>query len=237
MQNLFKKHLLPLSNWMLAVSLLTLSGCEQDGKPPSKNKDETRRHALENERRHDRAQKTPSPQINSGRSSLAQFHAERDKIRMERAQMQEKLQIAKVSFTSDHPPEAVTVEGLSSPETWGSWSVGDKVTLRFSDPLPAQFQLMMTGRAYGPNGGKPITFIFGKYEQPVVFEQVDSTQSLEVKLSEPIDTITMLIPHPTSPKDMNESADNRRLGIGLVQILVLQPNPDSASPTNPQSGQ
>jgi phosphoglycerol transferase len=130
-----------------------------------------------------------------------------------------------VSFTSEQPPEGVSVEGLSSPEPWGSWSVGNKVTVRFDKPLPTQFKLQVTARAYGPNAEKPITLLLGKQKESMAFRSFDSMQTRNIKLKAPVYTLTFVVPKPTSPAELKESTDDRKLGIGLVQVVLLRTKP------------
>lgn len=49
------------------------------------------------------------------------------------------------------------VVGLSTPEDWGAWSLGDVAAFEFSESLPEKFDLYLEAFAFGPNVGK--TFI------------------------------------------------------------------------------
>ena len=55
----------------------------------------------------------------------------------------------------------------------------------------------------------------------MVFRAFDSTQSQDITLKNSADSIRFLIPMPTSPLDMHESPDNRKLGLGLVKVVLL----------------
>ena len=211
--------------WLILVAGTLASGCDE--KTPDNVNTPTNRAKRTRELEERLAQKKPHA-FKSGGSGVQDFNsmrAERDSKRKEAEALQERLQIAKISFTSEHPPEGVSVQGLSSPEPWGSWSVGDKVTLRFDNTLPVRFKLQVTARAYGPNVGKPISLVLGEQKQSMIFRQFDSSQTLEVNLKTPIDTLTFEVPKPTSPAEMKESADDRKLGIGLVNILLLRISP------------
>lgn len=209
--------------WILLASLsLVLGGCEdktQDNiNTPATRAKRSREleQQLAQKKQGDRKTGNPStPDFNS-------LRAERDRKRKEAELRQEKLQIAKLSFTAENPPEGFSVQGLSSPESWGSWSIGDKVTLHFDKPLPNQFKLQILARAYGPNANKPITLGLGKQTASMKFKHNNTIQSLDVELKSQVDTITFMVPKPTSPAEMNESSDERKLGIGLVKILILR---------------
>lgn len=222
---MLKPHLRRLCLRIFAVSFLTITGCEESTETQPENKANRRSHLRDNDTRLGHAKKITTPPISNGMSSFAQYRAERERKLKEAELKQEKLQIAKITFTTDHPPEGVTIEGLSSPEAWGgTWSVGKKVAIHFEKPLPAEFKLSITGRAYGPNAEKPFTLLLGSHKEIMMFRASGNTRSIQVRLEKPVDTLTILIPQPTSPKEMNESADVRELGIGLTQILVLHPN-------------
>lgn len=211
--------------WILLASLSLVLGCE-DKTQDNVNTPATR--AKRSRELEQRLAKRKQGDHKTGNPSTPDFNslrAERDTKLKEAEIRQEKLQIASISFTAEHPPKGVSVHGLSSPESWGSWSIGDKVSLRFDNPLPPRFRIEVVARAYGPNAEKPITLILGKKKESMIFKPYNSLQRLEVKLKSPVDTLTFVLPKPTSPADMNESADDRKLGIGLVKILILRATP------------
>ena len=213
------------SSWLILAACMLLTSCEENAQdnPNSPANHAKRSRELEqrlNNRNH-KDFKTDSTRV----SSFDSLRAERDRKLKEAELRQQKLQIANIFFTNKQPPKGVSVQGLSSPEPWGSWSVGDKVTLRFDQPLPTRFKLKVVARAYGPNAEKPITLLLGKRKESMIFKTLDSRQSLEVNLKTPIDTLTFVVPKPTSPADMKESADDRKLGIGLVNVLLLRTSP------------
>ena len=213
------------SPWLLLLAGLLAGGCEE--KTPD-NINTPAHHAKRSRELEQRLAQTKPDDLKSRGTGAADFNslrAERE-MKLKEAKLRlEKQQIAKVSFTSEQPPEGVSVEGLSSPEPWGSWSVGNKVTLRFDKPLPTQFKLQVTARAYGPNAEKPITLLLGKQKESMAFRSFNSMQTRNIKLKTPVDTLTFVVPEPTSPAELKESTDDRKLGIGLVQVVLLRTTP------------
>ncbi len=59
----------------------------------------------------------------------------------------------------------------------------------------------------------------------MAFRSFDSMQTRNIKLKAPVDTLTFVVPKPTSPAELKESTDDRKLGIGLVQVVLLRTKP------------
>lgn len=118
-----------------------------------------------------------------------------------------------------------SVEGLSVAEAGGRWSDSKQVVIHFAQPLPRKFQLVLNARAYGPNTEHPFKIRVG-----------DSQDAKEVRLGwersstrVAFDTdgqarsVTIEVPHPTSPAERGESADARKLGIFLSDLYIRAP--------------
>lgn len=118
-------------------------------------------------------------------------------------------------------PSAISsVHGLSSSESWGSWSAGDVVTLEFSLPLPPRFKVHLMAHAFGPNAGKEfvahvgdssIKFTLGTSPERKVLELINPQGSKIIKIDVPV---------PISPKALGTSGDERNLGIGFHELLI-----------------
>jgi phosphoglycerol transferase len=112
------------------------------------------------------------------------------------------------------------VEGLSVVESWGRWSVDGEVRLHFRAPLPRRLAMVLTGRSFGPNVDQAFTVHVG---QASASFHIGATER-EVFLSLPNDgqqtVITIDIPKPTSPYELGQSIDRRKLGLGLVKVEI-----------------
>jgi phosphoglycerol transferase len=111
---------------------------------------------------------------------------------------------------------------FNPPETWGAWSIGDRIRLEFAKPLPRKFNLTLNARAFGSNqkanfilriGSQTITFQVNAYPE---FEQI----TIPVENLSRTNVLEIDIPKPTSPKEMGLGEDSRKLGIGLTQLQV-----------------
>ena len=91
-----------------------------------------------------------------------------------------------------------------------------------ADPLPNRFTLMLRGRAFGPNAGKPVLVRAGDQAQTLTFSETSEERYVSFDLDDVRQhRIEIVPPSPTSPKDIGMSDDQRRLGIGLEGISVV----------------
>jgi len=126
---------------------------------------------------------------------------------------------AEVKFSKPKLPGYLSVSGLSIAESWGRWSNGDKVILKFGSKLPAKFSLTISAMAYGPNAGEPVIVKAGNQTKEYKFG-ADVTRSLTSDFfpSVPVDAIEILIPKPTPTP--SPSRDTRRLGLGFSSLSL-----------------
>lgn len=115
-------------------------------------------------------------------------------------------------------PTAVPIlyDGFAAAEPWGRWSDGDTAAVRFGRPLPRDFELTMTARAFGANAGAPVRVCAGSVCEQVRLEERDTTVSAAFSDVGRVRRLVFHIPHPTAPG----GADERRLGIGLVSLHI-----------------
>lgn len=126
-----------------------------------------------------------------------------------------------IDFTRpNYPTFIANVSGMSGYEPWGRWTDGDKAVFHFKQPLPKQFNLMIQANAFGPNLGEAVTINIGTVQQEFKISESGQTQRLNFTLPEPADTIALLIPKPTSPKELQVSEDPRQLGLGLIKLQI-----------------
>ena len=115
----------------------------------------------------------------------------------------------------------MTQQGLfNPPESWGAWSVSKEVVLKFSIPLPNQFDLVLNAKAFGPNIGKDFIVSLGQLKLPLKLGPNFSNHRLSMHNPQNINEIRILVPNPTTPYELNLSDDNRKLGIALKSLTI-----------------
>jgi hypothetical protein len=115
------------------------------------------------------------------------------------------------------------VRGLAEPEEWGRWSEGEVVEIVFRQLLPVSFDLVIQARAFGPNARTAISVKVGDISQSMKMKGPRMrTYRLRFSMQEGQYRITLTIPHPVAPADLNPSgsSDQRKIGLGLISILV-----------------
>ncbi len=129
---------------------------------------------------------------------------------------------SKIDFSSRNFGGLISrVDGLSTPEAWGAWSLGEVVRLEFNFPLPKRFSLHISASAFGPNVGKEFvvkvgaereSFVLGARRSEVVlgFDNHGGESALEI-----------LVPNPVSPASLGVGKDQRVIGIGLSEIKII----------------
>ncbi|WP_158782169.1 phosphatidylglycerol--membrane-oligosaccharide glycerophosphotransferase [Pantoea sp. BAV 3049] len=123
------------------------------------------------------------------------------------------------------PKQVLKVTGLSFIEPWGGrWSDANllpEVSIQYLEPLPAEFDLTLTARAYGANSQHPFTVKVGEVSRQFNLGTTDSTVKLH--FSNPGQARTIEIHAPTPEETADGSIDGfaaRKLGIGLVNLKV-----------------
>lgn len=158
--------------------------------------------------------------------------AERSDERYQHSVARLKIADGDVKYRSDRilfnlagmPEQVEKISGLSYVEPWGRWSDANRqpdVVVKYRDALPAEFQLTLTGRAFGNNSRQPITLQVGDWQQQVHLDETDSTLTLQVSNPSGASTITLIPPAPEeSTLGLTDGFAARRLGIGLVDLRV-----------------
>ena len=124
-------------------------------------------------------------------------------------------------FNQPEDPEFLTqVHGVYRRESWGRWSDDDQVVLRFKQPLPQQFTLVVGVHALGPNIGAPITVAAGTTQATFTAQAQPQTYTLTFALTEPTDTLVFTVPEPVRPVDLGIGHDERRLGLGFGALQI-----------------
>lgn len=123
------------------------------------------------------------------------------------------------------PQQVAKVTGLSFIEPWGGrWSDANlqpEVSIEYQQPLPAEFELALTARAFGANSQHPFTIKVGNVTQQFNLGKTDSTVRLQFSNPEQARTIEI---RPPTPEETSEGAIDgfaaRKLGIGLISLKV-----------------
>jgi phosphoglycerol transferase len=129
-----------------------------------------------------------------------------------------------------YPDFLKSVIGMSTIETWGRWTDSNEsdapATTRFifKNPLPKKFTLQLEAQAFGPNIEQPILVKIGNEKES--FSLKDSklnVVALNFSNTNESNIIDIVIPKPTSPKQLNvKSDDTRKLGIGLATLKIIE---------------
>ncbi len=126
-----------------------------------------------------------------------------------------------VDFKRSSWPSVISrTEGLSFAEPWGTWSLGDAVTLDFFNPLPEKFTLHLVASAYGPNVGKEFVAHVG--DSAIRFTLAASPENRVLEFSNPkrSQIIKIDVPSPCSPTELGLRRDDRSLGILLMNLRI-----------------
>ena len=114
------------------------------------------------------------------------------------------------------------VSGLyMPPEVWGSWSIGKSVEIGFKKRLPDKFLLKMNVRGYSTNIGKDFVLRVGGFSKK--FQVKDNFQEIELNLENPnqVNSISIEIPNPISPKSVGSGDDERLLGLAIRSLEII----------------
>ncbi|WJD50823.1 phosphatidylglycerol--membrane-oligosaccharide glycerophosphotransferase [Enterobacter sp. PGRG2] len=124
------------------------------------------------------------------------------------------------------PEEVKQFSGISRPESWGRWSnaqLGKAVKIEYKAPLPAEFELVITAKAFGPNADRPIPVRVGNSEQTLTLGHDLSTTTLRFSNPAQSNTLEIIPPDPQSTNEGNILGHSpRQLGIGMVEIKVVK---------------
>ena len=128
-----------------------------------------------------------------------------------------------VRFNKPEDTELIyKIDDLYGYESWGRWSRGNQVRLRFKHSLPEHFMLVIVTHALGPNIGTPITVTAGATQATFTTQAQPQGAILKFTLSEPTDTLVFTIPKPVRPRDLGMGNDERQLGVGFGVLQIYQ---------------
>lgn len=129
-----------------------------------------------------------------------------------------------VDFTRyDLGNPGVKASGLAEVEHWGRWTSGKQLRLEFATALPRHFTLRLTGRAVGPNIGKPFTVQVGDQTRTGQFGLAYDTAALQFDTDGAARHISITVPQPIVAKTLGiNPADERVIGLALIDMTVEQ---------------
>jgi hypothetical protein len=131
--------------------------------------------------------------------------------------------------TARLPSFIADAHGLSGSESWGRWTVGPKMVLRFRKPLPRAFSLQIRGYAFDSNHEKPITVTVGRTETSLVMSATlkDGRYCLDIDNKDGADFISFRVPNPEAPANLwpGLSNDTRKLGLALIRMDLIESDP------------
>jgi phosphoglycerol transferase len=117
------------------------------------------------------------------------------------------------------------VQGLSDPEGWGRWSVGPRVVIHLTQPLPRDATVVLTGSAFGPNATQPFLLRAGGDSAPFRLGPAPQQTTVHLATDGQAHELVIEVPQPVSPRALGLSNDERPLGIGLARIDLLASEP------------
>ena len=116
--------------------------------------------------------------------------------------------------------QRVAFSGMHPPEAWGAWSATPEIRIELPFNVRGDLRLEVTGRALGPNVGKPLTVTIGTESRRFTLTDPLTTVDLDVVATAPEHKITISGIEPVAAASLGLPRDNRQLGIGLSSIRI-----------------
>jgi GT2 family glycosyltransferase len=116
----------------------------------------------------------------------------------------------------------MSADGISQhPEPWGRRTDSSTVTLRFREPLPECFELVLTAHAFGCNARRSILIGIGRKWSKLQIRG-EPADTYRIRLTNPLmaDRIIFEIPAPTQSSRLI-ARQSRASGLALIQLRIL----------------
>jgi len=128
-----------------------------------------------------------------------------------------------VNFAEDPLPSTVAeISGFSGLESWGRWTdanVAPTAKIRFSQPLPREFAVVITGQSMPEHESAEMKI--GDFKEEFFIHGVGESATVHVELaSDSVYTIEIEAKNSVSPKKLGLNDDRRALGIGLSRLTI-----------------
>lgn len=131
------------------------------------------------------------------------------------------VEIKFASFDQTKPASLVKVTGLSNQEPFGIWSQAKTVSFEFDKPLPKKFSLSIRAYAIGPNVGKNFKASSGSDVQNFTLPANNpEVKTVTLNNSGKSKVLTIEVPEPTSPRDLQINDDGRKLGLAFYEMSI-----------------
>lgn len=153
-----------------------------------------------------------------------------------------------ISFSTDgNASQYVIMQGLSYPEVWGTWTNDDTASLRLELREPAMHGVVidLVVMPFTPDRHPTIQVDATVNGRPVELRTYDRENMgvpqqwlIELpKLSGTLIWLDLNMRSPVSPRELGMSEDGRRLGLGLVSLVVRPGDrPDGETPMGTEGG-
>lgn len=119
-----------------------------------------------------------------------------------------------------------SIKGLSDKETFGRWTdakLSPSAIIEFRTKLPKFFRVELVTGAFETNIGSSVKVKIGN--QIKEFIPIDSNPNkyiLEFENINDTNQIEIIPPKPISPEELNMSKDQRKLGLSLISLKIIQ---------------
>jgi len=128
-----------------------------------------------------------------------------------------------IGFTTQHPASPCITTGLSVPESFGTWTAAQTVTLRCPMPPPAELvprRLEIEASAFLNGVPSQTVSIRVRGQTPVsyIFNSTKPMQRMALELPDGLGTeveIELHLPNAASPSQLGQGKDSRVLGLSL----------------------
>jgi phosphoglycerol transferase len=113
-----------------------------------------------------------------------------------------------------------SISGLNAYRSDVGYSTGKEVVIRFCNPLPEQFKLMLKAYAIGPNVGRNFIVSTGSRRQEFSLGASAADKILEIVNPDRSNVITLHVPQPAAMESWGPKMDNTLFGLVLVDLRI-----------------
>lgn len=136
----------------------------------------------------------------------------------------EKNSVFEYHFNVDSYSKKLVTYGLYAPESFGSWSNGKIILIKFPEKLPNRFHMSLILGGYAMNINNPLHIYCGPIDKSILIDsEIYDMKSYSVDFEDcgDVDYISLLVFKPTRPSLItNKSSDNREIGIAIQSLHI-----------------
>lgn len=130
-----------------------------------------------------------------------------------------------IDFSRKEWPDFIAdVSGLSVPEAWGRWSDGKTITFKLNEPITGNIEMEFKGSGFAANVNQISHLQIGDQVIDFTLQPEIKTYHFKTKLTKPSNSIVFIPYKAVSPAELGLNGDNRKLGIGFVDLKIKQIN-------------